>query len=142
MSPVVVIAIVTPLATAFGMGIALVEERGQARRQDPPIHVVNDPTSVPARIFGLPPIIANLAEPEGAFVRLEATAIAAKALHDRELITTLLRQDFVTYLRSASLASMHGSGGFQSLRDDLLELARLRSGGSVAQVAITTFIVQ
>lgn len=142
MSPFVIVTIVTPLATAIGMGIALIEDHGQTRHQDAPPHVVNEPGTSPDRIIGLPTIIANLAEPEGAFVRLDATAIITKVPKDRELLTTLLRQDFVTYLRSASLASMHGSGGFQSLRDDLSELARLRSGGSVAQVAITTFIVQ
>ena len=48
----------------------------------------------------------------------------------------------MAYLRTLSLQEIEGARGFEHLRNDLQERARLRSKGRVTTLLIRTFVVE
>lgn len=88
----------------------------------------------------LAPITTNLAAPTTAWVRLEAAIVL-----DEPQPPTLaddIHQDLLAFLRTVRLHQVEGASGFQHLKADLEERARIRSGGHVKQVLIRTLIFE
>lgn len=92
------------------------------------------------RILPLATITTNLADPQDIWIRLEV----ALAFHDRPdaEIAELVHQDLLAYLRTVKARQIDGPSGFQQLRSDLDERARIRSGGKVKQVLIRTMLFE
>lgn len=88
----------------------------------------------------LPPITTNLAAPTTVWVRLEASIVL-----DEPQPATLaddIHQDLLSFLRTVRLHQVEGASGFQHLKADLEERARIRSDGHVKQVLIRTLIFE
>lgn len=88
----------------------------------------------------LAPITTNLAAPTTAWVRLEVAIVL-----DEPQPPTLaddIHQDLLAFLRTVRLHQVEGASGFQHLKADLEERARIRSGGHVKQVLIRTLIFE
>jgi flagellar protein FliL len=91
----------------------------------------------------LPPIIANLAEPSDAWVRVQASIVFdGKALPKPDIVAAEIGEDILGFLRTLSVAQIGGASGLQHLREDLNERAVTRSGGLVRELIIQTLVVQ
>lgn len=91
----------------------------------------------------LPPIIANLAEPSDAWIRLRASIVLdAAVLGKPDLVVAEIGEDILGYLRTLSLTQISGASGLQHLREDLNERASVRSNGQIRELIIQTLVVQ
>ncbi len=88
----------------------------------------------------LEPITTNMAGPTGTWVRLEA-AVVFDGPADM-LVAQMIQQDVVAYLRTVKIHQIEGASGFQHLRTDLEERAKLRSGGKVSRVLVRTLLFE
>jgi flagellar FliL protein len=100
--------------------------------------------SVPsgAKIVEMAPIIANLAEPKSAWMRIEASLVIDGELEGAPALAGKIAEDIVAYLKTMSLAQFEGGSGFQNLREDLNERARVRGGSQVREIVIHGVIVE
>lgn len=91
----------------------------------------------------LSPIITNLAAPRGTWIRLEAAiVIDGAAAKEENVLAGKISEDIVAFLRTVPLVQIEGANGFQHLREDLNDRARMRSGGSVRELIIQSMIVE
>ena len=97
-----------------------------------------------ANLKPLPPIVTNLAEPEGHVdpdrgvgrLRSPTPSAASNAL------ACAIAEDIVAYLRTVPLAQIEGPSGFLHLREDLNDRARIRSGGKVRELVIQALVLE
>lgn len=91
----------------------------------------------------LPPIIANLADPADAWVRLQASIVFdSKAMLKPDMMAAQIAEDILGFMRTVSLAQIGGASGLQHLREDLNERAAIRSEGQVRELILQTLVVQ
>ncbi len=91
----------------------------------------------------LEPVVSNLAEPSGVWVRLETSIIFDNgAIENPDVMGAEIRKDMMAYVRTLKLAQIEGPSGLQHLREDLNERARVRADGRVRELLIETMIVQ
>jgi flagellar FliL protein len=95
-----------------------------------------------ANLKPLPPIVTNLAGPERTWVRLEASLVLDGNDKDANGLAASISEDFIAFLRTVSLSQVQGASGFQHLREDLNDRARIRSGGKVHDLVIHTLIFE
>lgn len=88
----------------------------------------------------LAPITTNLAAPTTAWVRLEAAIVLDEP--QPQTLADDIHQDMLAFLRTVRLHQVEGASGFQHLKADLEERARIRSDGHVKQVLIRTLIFE
>jgi len=88
----------------------------------------------------LQPLTTNLAYPSETWIRLEVSL----QFRDKPDVATAeaIHQDLMTYIRTLSLQEIQGARGFEHLRDDLEQRARLRSRGRVERLMIRTFVIE
>lgn len=91
-------------------------------------------------VIPLAPITTNLAAPEAVWIRLEASVVLNEP-QSPELIETI-HQDLLAYLRTVKLHQVEGASGFQHLKADLEERAKIRSDGHVKQFLIRTLLFE
>lgn len=97
--------------------------------------------STPANgVVDLEPVTTNLAYPSDTWVRLEVSLLF-RGEPDVKIAETI-DQDLLAYLRTVSLQEISGPRGFQNMRRDLEERARLRSKGAVEKLMVRTFVIQ
>ncbi|ACK49015.1 flagellar basal body-associated protein FliL [Methylocella silvestris BL2] len=91
----------------------------------------------------LPPIIANLAEPSDAWVRLQATLVLDRPASGKpDVLAAQIAEDILGFMRTATLSQIAGASGLQHLREDLNERAMIRSDGRVRELILQTLVVQ
>ena len=91
----------------------------------------------------LAPIVTNLAQPEGAKIRLQASILFNKKdVPVPNLLAAQITDDLIGYLKTLSIAQLQGGSGLQSLREDLNERVAIRSEGHVRELIIETLVVQ
>lgn len=147
--------LVLTLATA-GVGWLAGDRLGQANRGEgadketsaapvPGAHG-DDEESVEQEVVRAPnvrPIAAittNLAEPSDTWVRAELALV-----FDGEpdpAVAEAVHQDILAYLRTLRLRQVDSPSGFQYLRADLEERARIRSEGAVTGVLVRTLLFE
>ena len=105
-------------------------------------HDVADPAAEDAKrgIVNLPLVMTNLAAPTGTWVRLEMAAVFEG--QPEPAITDDIHQDLLAYLRTVKLHQIEGASGFQHLKSDLEERARVRSGGKVKKLLVRTLLFE
>jgi Flagellar basal body-associated protein FliL len=95
------------------------------------------------RLKELAPMTTNLHGPKAPWIRLEGSLLYDAAIEsDISLMASKIAEDCVVYLRTVRLEHVQGSGGLQALVEDLSERARVRSGGKVQQLIISSFIIE
>ncbi|MBX3531273.1 MAG: flagellar basal body-associated FliL family protein [Rhizobiaceae bacterium] len=92
------------------------------------------------RVYPLETITTNLADPTEVWVRLELALVFTEQ-PDPELAETV-HQDILAYMRTVKARQIERPSGFQHLRSDLDERARVRSDGKVKQVLIRTMLFE
>ncbi|HUI20609.1 MAG TPA: flagellar basal body-associated FliL family protein [Methylocella sp.] len=91
----------------------------------------------------LQPVIANLAEPSDAWIRVQASIVFdGKAVQKPEVVAAEIGEDILGFLRTLTIAQIGGASGLQHLREDLNERAFIRSGGLVRELVLQTLVVQ
>lgn len=88
----------------------------------------------------LEPITTNLAAPAETWVRMEAAIVTDEALP--QPLVEEIHQDLLAFLRTVKLHQVEGASGFQHLKADLEERAKIRSEGRVKQLLIRTLILE
>ncbi len=91
-------------------------------------------------VFRLAPINTNLADPVDIWARMEL-AIVFDDIPD-PVLAEQIHQDFLAYLRTVKARQIQGASGFQHLKTDLEEHARIRSEGRVKQVLVRTLLFE
>lgn len=91
-------------------------------------------------LITLDPITSNLAYPAENWVRLEVSLVFEGEAD--QALGRAIHQDILAYLRTVSLQQIQGARGFQHLREDLVERARLRSEGKVTDIMFRTFVIE
>lgn len=91
-------------------------------------------------LITLDPITSNLAYPAENWVRLEVSLVFEGEADPA--LGRVIHQDILAYLRTVSLQQIEGARGFQHLREDLTERARLRSEGKVTDIMFRTFVIE
>lgn len=138
-----VLAGLTLIAVAAGAALGL-RLAATARAEPPRIT-----EAAPSRYAGetalrdLAPIIANLADPPSAWVRLQATLVFSKAATpNQDAVAAQISEDILGFMRTITLAQIAGPSGLQHLREDLNDRAAIRSEGSVRELILQTLVVQ
>jgi flagellar FliL protein len=93
------------------------------------------------RLVDLGPITTNLAVPDTIWIRLELSLLFEKEPEDPDL-PLIIQQDIMAYIRTVKLVQVQGASGYQHLKSDLLERARIRSKGIVKDVLVRTMIFE
>jgi flagellar FliL protein len=91
-------------------------------------------------VIPLASITTNLAAPDAVWIRLEASVVLDEP-QSPDLIESI-HQDLLAYLRTVKLHQVEGASGFQHLKADLEERAKIRSGGHVKQFLIRTLLFE
>jgi flagellar FliL protein len=94
------------------------------------------------RLVEMTPIIANLAEPKSSWIRIEASLVIDRELEEVQALIGKISEDITGYLKTTTLVQFEGGSGFQNLREDLNERARLRGGKDVKEVIIHGVVVE
>jgi flagellar FliL protein len=95
-----------------------------------------------AKLVALIPIVANLAEPKDAWIRIEASILVDNELQGADAVAAQLAEDIVAYLRTTTLAQFEGASGFQNLREDLMDRAMIRDREHIKDVVIHGVVVE
>lgn len=94
-------------------------------------------------LLELPPIIANLANPPEARVRLQAAIVYPKhSVEMPSLLAARIADDLVAYVKTLTIGELQGASGLQALREDLTDRAKTRSDGKVRELMIENLVVQ
>lgn len=103
----------------------------------------NDAAGPKMRLKELPPIVTNLAAPETAWVRLQASIVYdAEAAPHPDILISEVTADIVAFLRTTTLVSIEGSDGLRRLQEDLTDRAITRSEGHIREFIIQALVVQ
>lgn len=95
-----------------------------------------------AMLVAMTPVVVNLAEPRDAWIRIEASLLIDGMKQGADVLAAQLAEDFVAYLRTASLAHFEGPSGFQNLREDLVDRAAIRDREHIKDVIIHGVVVE
>jgi flagellar FliL protein len=134
-------------AAAVGIGLGLLlggtpnkDIHGAAK---PPDATSESKYGGETNLLELPPVIANLAEPSDAWVRVQASIVFdGKAVPKPDLVAAEISEDILGFMRTMTLAQIGGASGLQHVREDLNERASIRSKGLVRELIIQTLVVQ
>jgi flagellar protein FliL len=142
------LVIVTLLAAAGGAGFGFYifgQFGGAPPAPAPEAHKPEEPKPAiasGARLVELAPIVANLAEPRDVWMRVEASILIEGASEGVDVLSRQVSEDIVAYLKTASLAQFEGASGFQNLREDLMDRARVRDGEHIKDLIIHGIVVE
>lgn len=106
-----------------------------------PTPIVEEPVAM--AIVPFPPILTNLAEPKGVWVRLEGSLLIKKETEEpHELLAEKADENLVTFLRTVKLKDIEGPSGFLNFRADLNDLVSQLSAGQVKEVIIHSVVLE
>ncbi len=136
MGGISVLAIV--IGAVVGLAMASV-----ARRDAQAALLAAQPAYSNMSLVDLPPVIANLADPASAWVRLQAAVVVDKQTTTKpDVLGAEISDDILGFIKTLSLSQIAGASGLQHLREDLSERASIRSQGHVRELIIQTLVVQ
>ena len=85
-------------------------------------------------------ITTNLAAPSDVWVRMELSLVFDG--DPDAAVAETIHQDFLAFMRTVKLPQVEGASGFQHLKEDLEERARIRSHGRVKNILIRTLLFE
>lgn len=95
-----------------------------------------------AKLVAMTPIVADLAEPRGTWIRIEASILVEGIDVGADVLAAQLAEDFVAYLRTATLSQFEGPSGFQNLREDFVDRAAIRDREHIKDVIVHGVVVE
>jgi flagellar FliL protein len=146
---VVVTLLSLGLGGAFGMFLgsapASTETGGDKKQKEHAAKAEKDAGSTitaDSKVVALTPIVVNLAAPADSWIRIEASVLLEGMEHGGDALAAQLAEDFVAYLRTATLDQFEGPSGFQNLREDFLDRATIRDHEHIKDVIIHGVVVE
>jgi flagellar FliL protein len=145
------LVVVTVLAAGTGGLIGLflkpqVHESVQASAQGKAEHQTKEGGghgTAGASLKVLAPVTTNLAGQKSTWVRLEtAILLEGEPPGDVDVLGGKITDDILAFMRTVPLAQIEGPSGYQNLREDLNDLARVRSRGKVRELIMQTLIIE
>ncbi len=121
-----------PAPAAAGHGAPAGEGGEEAKPGD---EAPANPLLVPLEVM-----TTNLAAPSKVWARLELSLLLDEPL-SQDVVETI-HQDLFAYVRTLKLHQIEGASGFQHLKADLEERARIRSDGHVKQILVRTLLFE
>lgn len=118
-------------AAAGGHGAPAGEGGEEGKGEEAPVN----PLLVPLEVM-----TTNLAAPSKVWARLELSLLLDEPL-SQDMVETI-HQDLFAYVRTLKLHQIEGASGFQHLKADLEERARIRSDGHVKQILVRTLLFE
>lgn len=106
------------------------------------------PTPLPGRFpddaleLPLAPIIVELATEPRTRVRLDLSLIAAHGTPEGSALKSEVREDVIAFLKGLSLADIQGVRGFQNLREQLDDRAKIRGRGAILGLLIGGLVLE
>ena len=141
--------VVTLLAAGVGggFGFYVSGNLGTAQAQKPQAEAAKPEekkVAIPSdtRLVDLAPIIVNLAEPRDVWMRVEASLLVQGSWEGVDVLSRHVSEDIAAYLKTASLAQFEGASGFQNLREDLKDRARVRDSERIKDLIIHGIVVE
>lgn len=115
----------------------------EAERNNAAASQVQVPKEDKGELVSLDPVLVNL-EPSGRrWLRIEASIlVGSDAKGDRSTLARVITQDILLRLRNASVAQFESASALEFLRDDLLEIARIRSNGAVKKLLLRSLVIE
>ena len=100
--------------------------------------------TLPARTLKeLTPVVTNLADPDGSWIRLQTAIVYDKTdAPAMEALAPKVSEDVLAFVRTLTLEQIQGASGLEALRDDLNERAKVRSDGKVRELLIEMLVVR
>jgi flagellar FliL protein len=139
------LGLTTVLAAGAGgfLGLQVLTLNAAVHPAEAPKPVVEASHTGDSAVMELHPVVTNLAAPEGAWVRLQASIVYDKtALHNADAVAAQIDDDALAYLKTLSVAQIQGASGLQAVREDLNERASIRSDGHVQELVIEMLVVR
>jgi flagellar FliL protein len=100
-----------------------------------------EPVATPiGEVVDLPPIVVNLAPPSKVWARVELSAVFSET-PDVEM-RRQLHQDILAFMGTVTPAQLEGASGLRHLREDIVDIARVRSEGKARTVLFKTMIFE
>ena len=90
----------------------------------------------------LAPIITNLAQPSGKYIRLEGAILVEPGYADAKILAAQVGEDVIMLLKTLVLAQIQGASGLNHLREDINERVRVRSEGKAHEFIIQSLVVE
>jgi flagellar protein FliL len=95
------------------------------------------------QIVGLDPILVTLAGPQKSWARIElSVVIEAVEKEDHAPLLKAMSEDLMSFLRTVPLSHVETAVGVEYLREDLSEIARMRSKGRARGVVLRSLVVE
>ncbi len=95
-----------------------------------------------AKLVAMTPIVVNLAQPPDAWIRIEASLLVQGMDFGSDVLAGQVAEDFVAYLRTATLSQFEGPSGFQNLREDFIDRATIRDREHIKDVIIHGVVIE
>lgn len=92
--------------------------------------------------FPLPPIIVALDGDPSPKMRLDLSLITARGTPDSGSLKSEVREDVIAFLQGMKLKDIQGVRGFQNLREQLDDRAKVRGRGVVLGLLISGLVVE
>lgn len=94
-------------------------------------------------VMKLDPIIVVLQDSDNAFLRFEIAVIMEKsgALNDEEKKTRLI-SDISAFAKTLSLKQISGPSGYIHFREDIIDRARISTGGLIKDILILSLVAE
>jgi flagellar protein FliL len=93
-------------------------------------------------LYALSPIVTNLASPERAWIRIEASLVIDGEGVETKVLAASITEDTLAYLRTVSLPLIEGASGYLHLREELNDRVRVRSAGKARELILHSLIVE
>ena len=118
-------------------------ETEQPQAAEAQVEASQEPAENASIIRQLSPIITNLASPKDTWMRIEVSiVINPEARAEQDLIAVKSSDQIMAFLRTVDLAQVEGPSGYLHFREDINDLVRESSDNKVAQVLISSMVVE
>jgi flagellar FliL protein len=95
------------------------------------------------QIASLDPILVTLAGPQRSWARLELGVILdGPGTSDDPVLLKAMTEDIMGFMRTVPLVHVESAAGVEYLREDLTEIARLRSKGRARSIILRSLVVE
>lgn len=93
-------------------------------------------------LIEIPTIITNLAGENAPWVRLEVSVVVPAGFADKTRVGAQLAQDFLGHVRTLKSMQLAGGTNLHYFREDLREIARIRTAQDSLDVLIKTLVIE
>jgi flagellar protein FliL len=95
------------------------------------------------QVVSLDPILVTLAGPQKSWARVElSVVIETVEKEDHAPLLKAMSEDLMSFLRTVPLSHVESAVGVEYLREDLSEIARMRSKGRARGVVLRSLVVE